>query len=244
MNPIARNAMNKTLYKYLSAENALKTLETLKIKITKPKELNDPYEIVPSLSNVSEKLKKILIDLTSEMKKRTAIYCLSGNELNNLMWAHYANNYSGICIGFNSKLLEKINLYEVIYDVSRPTIDEKIIQNRIRDEAMKYILKLMLTKSYKWKDEKEFRFLFDLDEEEITRTIILEKINIICINEIIIGPRISIDDLKELKSILEKPIFSHIEVYGLEFFDNTSYELKKYQILLNDLINYKNKLDI
>lgn len=81
---------------------------------------------------------------------------LSTENNNILMWSHYANNHSGICLGLerNKKnLLGSSKTRKVIYLKHRP----KISLIETMHEKFGKTGKMLFRKSYHWKTEKEWR---------------------------------------------------------------------------------------
>lgn len=110
-------------------------------------------------------LRKFLSQLT--------ISCFSSSGWNNqLMWSHYANSYSGICVEYD---FNKINdfigfIFPVNYTTNRPTLslqdlgiakfdlnaEEKIVHG---DTDVSKILSYLLSKNTCWKYEDEWRII-------------------------------------------------------------------------------------
>ena len=119
------------------------------------------------------------------------IYCITAIRDNILMWSHYANNHTGFCVGFNSKLLfdcfhegQDIN-YVKDFPLISP-IDEKLIQWN----------KLVFTKSDMWDYEIEYR-LYKQGKTKTTFTIPRESIT-----EIIVGYKMEETDIIDLRKIV------------------------------------------
>lgn len=99
------------------------------------------------------------------------------------MWAHYADNHSGVCIVFNGKELHKniqmsLENYELFcgkvkyekpsepfYDfpsfqnIIKQQLNKDDLQDEIRKHLKKYRHKYFLSKFSAWKNESEYRFL-------------------------------------------------------------------------------------
>ena len=125
------------------------------------------------------------------------ILSLSSCERSMQMWAHYAGNYSGVCIEFSTKgkFREAVPI-----NYNEPPINEiysfseKIIksESEIR-ELNACCQKSLLYKSAEWSNEQEYRIIesndekpeqdihyFDFNSEEITSINIGHNINTIC----------------------------------------------------------------
>lgn len=101
------------LYKYypLTSYN----LDALKVGyfyFSKVKYLNDPFDM--SFGLVSQNVVNRLYsddsqkELASEKMKNYGVCCFSEKWDNNILWAYYANNYSGFVVGYDETLFHKI----------------------------------------------------------------------------------------------------------------------------------------
>lgn len=86
-----------------------------------------------------------------ELKKRFGICSLSSNKNSILMWSHYAQNHTGICIGIEG--LENNVVKKVFYETKYPAA--KYIKHTPRE----IIDKQFFTKSYEWEYEHEYRIV-------------------------------------------------------------------------------------
>ena len=89
------------------------------------------------------------------------VVCFSRSEKNPTMWAHYAANHSGICVGFDeSEIKETPGVHfhcDVSYQQSLPVV-------RYFGEELKDIVhKILFRKHDDWKYEREFRLVADAD---------------------------------------------------------------------------------
>ncbi|HXP86866.1 MAG TPA: DUF2971 domain-containing protein [Bryobacteraceae bacterium] len=83
------------VYKYLPAESALKTIAGHKIKISEFADMNDPFELAGVVLSCP-RVHKIIVALAHE----NGALCLSNEWNNPLMWSHYAEKHTGLCLGF------------------------------------------------------------------------------------------------------------------------------------------------
>lgn len=106
-----------------------------------------------ALSKVHEDLINLL-----ETLKKAGIYSLSGNALDEILWAHYANGHKGFCIEYDlDKLLNSYSgtffSFPIIYTKNPPNIE--LID--IPSKKQELIKKLVGYKSQRWSYEKEYR---------------------------------------------------------------------------------------
>ena len=98
---------------------------------------------------------------------RLNISCFSSSGWDNqLMWSHYANSFSGICIEYDFTNLLGMLFYKVKYSKERPLISLKDFGIRkdnisatpvITDEITLKIINYLCTKYEKWNYEEEWR---------------------------------------------------------------------------------------
>ena len=116
---------------------------------------------------------KVFPEKRDEFLSTIAVSCFSASGWNNqLMWAHYANSYSGICIEYDFNLMKDFIgfMYPVKYSKTRPVIslnelgiagfdpisEKKIIE---KDVDIYTIMKYLYVKNDCWQYEKEWRLL-------------------------------------------------------------------------------------
>ncbi|MFM5749616.1 DUF2971 domain-containing protein [Aeromonas veronii] len=163
------------LYKYTTDLDTFFTKPTLKLSV--PMYLNDPFEsaISEEISHYESKEDGWLIELDYWTELLTlGVISFSETSRNLLMWAHYAKNHKGMCIGFEPDVLESIprdkymdrsyHAYyptKVNYDNVRVDLHELAAQkSNLYDAGIKRIL---TTKSDDWIYEKEHRCIVPLE---------------------------------------------------------------------------------
>ncbi|MDM5127364.1 DUF2971 domain-containing protein [Aeromonas salmonicida] len=171
-----------TLYKYTS-NFGVNFFKNPKVKLSNPSYLNDPFESEAG-DNVISVIEKSYMKSTNELldgdtkdvlnyrMKEFGVFSLSETPRNPLMWAHYANEHNGICIGYNRYLFKDIRKYEddiitiaeyepvkVNYDNYRFDRQQEILCS---DDLANAIKSTMITKSDEWIYEKEHRCIIPL----------------------------------------------------------------------------------
>jgi hypothetical protein len=86
-------------FKFLSAHFGLKTLSERRIKISRVNELNDPFELTP-FDLRDRRLRRAMQMTRSNFNRRFGLVCLSANWHDPVLWAHYSEKHTGLCIGF------------------------------------------------------------------------------------------------------------------------------------------------
>ncbi|MDO5326058.1 MAG: DUF2971 domain-containing protein [Clostridia bacterium] len=143
------DSMPKILFKYkaISSINDLSRacdiLQNNRIYMPTYQELNDPLE------GLNSKLLCIDENTREELRKKWQILALSTDGLIPSLWAYYAGNYTGICIGFRT---------HTTFD------DAKKVQYVTKQESISWDVGLslpddLLKKSKDWASEKEWRII-------------------------------------------------------------------------------------
>jgi hypothetical protein len=107
-----------------------------------------------------------LMDRSPRTYEKIGIACFSEEPDNILMWSHYSNGHKGICLEFDTKyvpLNESYKVRRVQYKKNYPVIKliALISKTLLRPTPL-------LTKSIKWKYEKEWRLLSEHGDTAIT----------------------------------------------------------------------------
>ena len=141
----------KTLVDALNMEDALSALEKATVEVRD----------------------KTYIPFLQDFLSKLTVVCFSGSGWDNqLMWSHYANSYSGICVEYDFEKMDKFIgfMYPVEYCAQRPTLSLKDlgITDFITDENghlktkevdMSAIFSYMLSKNKCWAYEEEWRII-------------------------------------------------------------------------------------
>jgi len=173
--------LNKPIYKYADFDTGIDNILLEKtLKFSHPSIFNDPFDcnekllkvVTPKieLQRLFEQVKlKVPVEFHKELwknmndpekveefnkseKDKSLISCFS--ELNDevLMWSHYAEKHTGICIGFNfpHSYEDKFILCPIKYVPKLEPLDGECSLSRV-------ILYWLTTKSERWTYEKEIR---------------------------------------------------------------------------------------
>ena len=149
------------LYKFKSLQDdglkyALDMIVNERIFLSTCDKMNDPNEgswraELPGylLANISK------VDLLKRIIESKRFTCFTDSYTNELLWAHYANGFNGVC--FEYRLSESLFDIRKISYTSNPTLTDDIIQKIIDKEIQPQDAGLLKTKSDCWKYESEFR---------------------------------------------------------------------------------------
>lgn len=155
---------NTSLYRYFTAEAALLTIESRNLRIGRLKEMNDAFEWRPAIEGLidtqqaAEVREQCLEKWINEQHSKHGFISFSKIADEPLLWAHYADKHSGICLEFEADSFEKT---VIDYESPRPLLD----MNKLNDEAhtLPFLKRLFKTKSKNWAYEQEVRPLFILN---------------------------------------------------------------------------------
>ena len=159
---------------------------------------------------VYRELDKIQGEVSKSFNDCVGVSCFSKSCSELLMWAHYANKHTGICVEYDFSALScnatNVLLVPVNYTNERPLIPiEKLMEykesvnpNAMAPEVIAEIVKTFLAKSKNWKYEKEWRLL------ALGTNCEQRKLHIPCIKRIITGVNISKDNYNAILEIAKQ----------------------------------------
>lgn len=175
------------LYRYRSLQNfdhEIKAIERAYLFCAAFTSLNDPMEGLFTSSprlRESENYRTIRRSLV-ENKLQMGMCSFSEVRNHELMWAHYADQFRGICIAYSlSKLLyrlpDNISFVRMFYNETEPTV------HRSRKEASDLAKMTLSYKNYRWLYEREWRMFAQLGRTHYRDTA--------CVTSVYLGSRIS-----------------------------------------------------
>ncbi len=200
------------LYRYRdvsSVELAAQELDAISngyLWCSRYRDLNDPMEGIYGTSPWLAKQLRFN-NLAGEIlnhKRSLGICCFSDNHDNELLWAHYAKNYSGICVAYSTRELrsgldDDVHLVRVAYDGSPPRIGKDYQQHPQR--AARTILS---HKKSCWLYEREWRLLTNSNAVDVPGRLKIAKGG--SVKAVYLGPRIEnearaklVEDLTRIK---------------------------------------------
>ena len=216
-----------SIFKYREFnKSSLELLINRELWFAKPDTLNDPFECQMIFRNIldsmwakykfDENLKTKIEAETEKCLSNAGICSFSKTRQNQLMWAHYADEHKGFCIGFKHELLientNEIGSIDVLYQSDYPyeeifKIIEKFLVNLDGDLTKTIIwsivYKIMQTKYTYWSYERELR-LTRLKYGALA-------FSPIAVNSIAFGLRMSERDKKTLRELLSGPEWKHLK---------------------------------
>lgn len=188
----AQPKIPKKLYKYFSLPTSdddrnerLRQLINGQLWLSTKELLNDPLDMMMlSTDSLSANEKNYYY----ESLKNKCCLSLTSGATNTLMWAHYAQAFSGYCVGFthannanvkpinyNKGLLNLIEEYKAFYSLLNSPEGEKLFSSiallmhdpNVALKIKKLTDKLLYTKTKEWKYEKEYRIVLPLNDNSM-----------------------------------------------------------------------------
>jgi hypothetical protein len=141
---------------YLVFDQELAAIEQGYIWASSFRDMNDPMEGVFSTGKNIDVGKRKIIDQMKWEKESTGICCFSETPTNELMWAHYADQFRGLCIAYDfsnlrESLFEQAQFTRLFYSESQPQL------NLTRSDLDTSVRRVLSSKSQKWAYEREWR---------------------------------------------------------------------------------------
>lgn len=118
-----------------------------------------------------QQLSDIVRRFTSTQLQTVGFISLTTNPSSVLMWAHYAQNHSGVCIGWDANKSEfPGHALQVRYSEDRPEIPiQKFLENEMQMDR-ETTFSMLNTKSSDWSYEQEWRYFgASIRDREVTR---------------------------------------------------------------------------
>ena len=173
------------VYYLTGAQFALSNLALRRIKIARFSDLNDPFELL-GVDIGNREHRSAFRETKFKINESKGLLCFSKSWGSPLMWGHYAEKHTGICLGFDvpDQLLEP-----VIYTNQLLTLemDPSTGEPKPTEQFMK---KLLLTKFSDWKYEDEMRLFVELDHDTVeSGNYFYSFSENLALKEVILGPR-------------------------------------------------------
>lgn len=197
------------LYRFLNAHWGLLALQAKRIRIGRIAELNDDFEFIGiALDDKAERKQQRAV--RDRMHSRSGIICMAKDWSSPLMWAHYADSYKGMAIGFEvpSKAFYKVN-----YVKKRPTKADLGI-TRYEDISIEQMKEMTRVKASGWRYEQEYRSFINLEQKGVVKEgdnyFQLMNDNFMPI-EVIVGPRTPLKKSQIIKAL--GPIAGDVDIF-------------------------------
>lgn len=151
------------IYRYRSLGNLKRELLAIEegyVYCSKFDDLNDPMEGAYDLNPKDRRGPRStsVRDKLSSEKQAIGICSFSETHTNEIMWAHYAKEFSGICIEYDFQLLLKKLPSEYKFARISYTENTLLLSNKSAT-AQEAAERILSHKSYRWLYEREWRLL-------------------------------------------------------------------------------------
>ncbi len=175
------------LYRYrslLHLDREMDAIENGYLFCAAYKDLNDPMEGLFSSSQLLRESEDYRAIRSSIRENKAQIGMCSFSEVPNheLMWAHYADRFGGICIAYSLSRLLKNLAKDVTF--ARMYYNEMVPTVRLTDDDPSTLAKMVLSyKNYRWLYEREWRMFAPLGKAHYRKTA--------CVTRVYLGSRVS-----------------------------------------------------
>lgn len=219
----------KILFKFRKIDaNCFRILLNRELWYATPSTFNDPFESESSFSEVLDAVwekyplpkneQKIYFDMIDRLLREAGVCSFSKTRKNQHMWAHYADEHKGLCIGFKEELLcplgSAILPVDINYQSQYPFKEiikrfkyfEKFPgENNVKSIAGDIIYSVLSTKYSSWQYEKERRLVFCRSESK--------PFGPLAVNSVAFGLRTPEKDKRAIRAILSGSEWKHVQWY-------------------------------
>lgn len=175
--------MKKRVYKYYPPHWGREAILQRRLKLTTLADINDPFEF-RAIGTEDKSLRRSLEDWRKDLPASLGFVSFCENRKNPVIWSHYADNYRGICLGFD---VEEKYLYPVRYVTKRAIMSTAEIAQALDNGGSKETSSLLATKFAHWEYESEKRVFYSLKDDEVIQE-----------NHLYFGPFGSMFSLREI----------------------------------------------
>ena len=179
----------------------MKALWEKRLKVAKYSDVNDPFELLPF--NVQKKKTRAFWKdkVASFIDVNWGFLCFSEDWQTTLMWSHYGEKHTGICLGFDVPADQAIKIRYI--DVPRPDpLDHKQalkgVTNELFEDAMRF-------KYSGWSYEREWRLRVPLIKS-VDGIFYRHFDDALHLREVILGPRCSLTSEEVVEAVISPPL--------------------------------------
>jgi len=194
------------VFHFVNEHYGLDNLRKRRLKVATLHELNDPFEFFGV--NLGDKaLRHAFGVMKNELALKQGLLCFSRTWHNPVLWSHYADRHTGLCLGFDVP----DHLFTcVFYSPQRLAIEPRafVPGARFDDQTL---LRLFFTKYSHWRYESEVRGFVTLrDKEPLTNLYFTDFGDDLRLNTVIVGSQSSVtratlqEALGDLDSTVQK----------------------------------------
>jgi DUF2971 family protein len=144
--------MTLRLYKFICEKFGLEAINKNRLKISRLDELNDPFEWM-SIDLRNFEMRNGILATRRNMSSVSGLICMSKRWSNPLLWSHYADAHTGLCLGFD---VPNNDYGKISYQRQRTSLKQLGIRSS-DDITADHLQKLIFTKFSSWRYEQEYR---------------------------------------------------------------------------------------
>ena len=149
------------VYHITNTEYGISNIALGRLKVARFAELNDPFELL-AVDCKDAVTRRAAQRYKEQFNETHGLLCFSENWTNPLLWSHYGERHSGICLGFD---LDRPLAQPIHYETAR----QKFTLGQTAPDGLPDRVKefLVMTKFDHWKYEQEQQVLVELRNCEI-----------------------------------------------------------------------------
>jgi hypothetical protein len=177
------------VYHFLSAKWGLAAIRDRRLKIARIGALNDPFEFLSLTMRDAED--RIAFSLwRNDLDKDLGLLCFSERATNPVQWSHYAENHTGVCLGFEAPAA---TLMKVRYTSKRGRVDVREVSKVGGEAEEQMMVDALSTKYSHWRYEAEWRTFIELDHDAVEHGLYFQSFgpNFV-LRQVIVGPKSTI----------------------------------------------------
>jgi hypothetical protein len=133
-----------------------------RMRLSRFHRLNDPFELRSVKLEGGRPARRAFNALMQHWDNRLGVICMGKHWRSPVMWAHYANNHSGVCLGFDVPD-DKAHPISYVPDRQLLRLNPKLPLGGVTEELL---FKMLTTKYEHWRYEEEWRVWSNLDEPD------------------------------------------------------------------------------
>ncbi len=164
------------VYKYVDIKSGIEILTNSTLLYQCPDKFNDPFDphlglldfnksinrmsSISTLKYPTDVVKELFRGAYEKFKNELGILCLSRTNMSTLMWSHYSQKHTGLCLGFNTKAFinsdDDLNAFNVNYTYEFKPVEHSFVKS---NKDVIDLIYWLCTKSKVWEYEQEVRVL-------------------------------------------------------------------------------------
>jgi len=191
------------IFKYLgckAAHASLKEVGGFSLRFNLPENYNDPYELFLTPDEPLNLRERAYFDFFLREMPQAPVTCFSRRPDSVVMWAHYCQQASGICLAIDeSELFTQIDygfIHDVEYHEDPPEISATTIRYPLATGKRRHALGMLaiarraayFKKRIDWQYEQERRLVVPTDAVTDHDGLLLSAYKANCIHQVIVGP--------------------------------------------------------